>query len=91
MRSYLTTSEFWAGACERAARGACWALLAALGVPQVADGIGLDVLHVGWTSALSYAVGAGVLSLVASVAAGRLASPYGSPSLVDDRPFLPKP
>lgn len=86
MSSYLTTREFWAGAAERAVRAAAWALLASLGVPQVAEGVGLDVIHVGWVSALSVAAGAGVLSLVASVAAGQALGPPGSPSLVQDRP-----
>lgn len=86
MDSYLASKRFWAGACERAARAAAWALLAALGVPQAAGTVGLDVTAVGWQSALSLAVGAGLLSLLGSIGAGKAAGPTGSPSLVDDRP-----
>ncbi len=84
--SYLATGAWWAGALERAVRAAAWALLAALGVPQAAPAVGLDVTAVGWRDALAVSAGAGLLSLLGSVAAGRAAGPDGSPSLVDDRP-----
>jgi hypothetical protein len=83
--SYLSTGSWWAGAAERAVRAAAWAMLAALGVPQAAPVVGVDVVHVGWVSALSMAAGAGLLSVLGSVAAGPV-GPDGSPSLVDDRP-----
>jgi hypothetical protein len=86
MKVFLLTSEFWVGAGERSVRAFAWAFLAALGVPKVSEGVGFDVVHAGWPDALSYGAGAAVLSLMFSVAAGRLAGPAGSPSLVDDRP-----
>ncbi|HEU4541372.1 MAG TPA: holin [Jiangellaceae bacterium] len=85
MKSYLATSEFWLGAGERAARTAAWVLASTLGLPQIGASVGVDVLNVGWKSALSFAVGAALLSVLGSIAAGKV-SPDGSPSLVDDRP-----
>lgn len=87
MKSYLATGEFWTGAAERASRAFAAALIAALGVPVAGPAIGVDVLHVGWLDALSFAAGAALLSLLFSLVAGRAPTgPVGSPSLVDDRP-----
>jgi hypothetical protein len=84
--SYLATRQFWVGALERAARCFAYVMLAVLAVPQVGDAAGIDVLHVGWTSALSYALGGALLSVLGSVAAGGSGlGPPGSPSLVNDR------
>lgn len=79
------TSEFWTGAAERAARTSAWVLASTLGLPQIGAQVGVDVLSIGWRDALSFAAGAALLSVLGSIAAGKV-SPDGSPSLVDDRP-----
>lgn len=89
-RSHLATTQFWAGATERAARTSAWVLASTLGLPKIGASVGVDVLHVGWRDALSFAAGAALLSVLGSVAAGKV-GPQGSPSLVDDRPDLSLP
>jgi Putative lactococcus lactis phage r1t holin len=85
--SYLFVASFWRGLAERAILAATWAFLAVLGVPNVADGTGFDVRHIGWLDAISIAAGAAILSALKSVVVGGSGiGPTGSPSLVDDRP-----
>lgn len=87
--SYLTTRAWWRGSLERSTRAFAAAMLATLGVPQAADGIGFDVRHIGWLDAMSIGAGAAVVSLLFSIVVGASGvGPSGSPSLVDDRPSL---
>ena len=82
---------FWKGAGERAVKAFAWTLSSVLIGPPVADAIPkVDVIHVGWEAALSFAVGAALLSVLGSVAGNGLGvGPSGSPSLVADRPTDP--
>lgn len=83
----MWTRAFWKGSSERALRAAAWTLTTTLGGPAIGGALGVDVLHVGWRDALSFAVGAALLSLLASVAGNTLGTgPAGSASLVADRP-----
>lgn len=71
----IFTREFWKAAAERAIRAAAWSLLSALGAGVV------NILEVPWLSALGVAAGAGVLSLLASIAVQELTG--SGPSLTD--------
>ncbi len=85
--SFLLTRAFWLGAADRAARLSAWVFLATLGVPQIGDRVGFDVLHAGWATAASYGAGAAVVSLLISIVVGGSGiGPTGSQSFVDDRP-----
>lgn len=65
----MFTGRFWRDATERAVRAAAASFGAVLG----ADSAGL--LGVDWPGALSVAGGAGLLSLVLSIAAGKVTDP----------------
>lgn len=82
---------FWKGAGERALRVFAWVLSVTLVGPQAADVVHFNVLHVGWSDAVGFALGATLLSLLASIAGNGVgAGPPGSASLVADRPTDPQ-
>lgn len=83
----MWTRGFWKGAGERALRAGAWTLSTLLAGPAVGGAIGVDVLRVGWRDALSFAAGAALLSVLASVGGNATSvGPAGSASLVADRP-----
>lgn len=83
----MFTWAFWKGALERAVRTLAWVLSVTLIGPNAGQAIGVDLIHVGWRDALSFAAGAALLSVLASIAGStRGGSAAGSASLVADRP-----
>lgn len=86
----MWTKAFLKGTAERALKAFAWTLSVVLVGPNAADVVGVDLLHVGWVDAVSFAGGAALLSVLASVAGNGLGvGPAGSPSLVADRPTDP--
>lgn len=86
MKTYLLSGAFWTGSVERAVKAFAWTLSSLLAAPTVGEFGGVDLLNVGWQDALSFAAGAGLLSILGSVGSGNFVGPQGSPSLVNDRP-----
>jgi hypothetical protein len=83
----MWTMAFWKGAGERAVKAFAWTLSVLLAGPAAGGAVGVDLLHVGWRDAASFAAGAALLSVLASITGNGLGvGPAGSPSLVDDRP-----
>lgn len=64
MASYLATRAFWIGAAERAVKTVAQAGIALL------TAAGTDLLHVDWVQGGAVALGAGVLSVLTSLATG---------------------
>lgn len=61
----MFTKRFWKDAAERAAKSVAQGAVLALGVGGAT--IGFDVIAADWTYVLSFAAGAGVLSVLTSV------------------------
>lgn len=81
----MFTAAFWAQAIERALKSAAQALLIIWGTTQI------NVLSVNsWSTALSVAVSAALLSVLTSLASLPF-GPGASPSLVEPLPPLPVP
>lgn len=68
MSTYLASKAFWIGAGERAVKTVAQAGIALL------TAAGTDLLHVNWTQGAAVALGAGVLSVLTSLATGDKAS-----------------
>ena len=79
----MWTVDFWKAAGERALKTFAQVWAAVLAGPAVGDVIGVDLLHVGWRDSVSFAAGAALLSLLASIASAQI-GPKGSPSVVED-------
>jgi hypothetical protein len=71
----MFTAYFWKSTLERAIKSFAQSLLAVLGVGQV------GVLDVAWTTALSAAAMAGLLSVLTSIASSKIGT-RDDPSLV---------
>jgi r1t holin len=78
----IFTTYFWKSTLERALKSFAQSLLAILGVNQI------GVLGVDWAAALSTAAMAGVLSVLTSIASGKVAT-SGDPSLVKPADSVP--
>lgn len=71
----MWTAKFWKESTERAVKTFAQSLLALLGANSV------NILEVDWQQALGVSVGAGVLSILTSIASSHV-SKEDSPSLV---------
>lgn len=78
---YLASKAFWLGTGERVVKTLAQTLIVLWGADQ------FNLLAVGWQTSLGVAAGAGVLSLLTSIASGAPIAPgeSGSPSLVKQR------
>jgi len=70
--SYLTSRAFWLATVERAVKTFAQTFLAALTIGQTAGSLGLDIRTIDWTTSLSLAVGATLLSVLTSLGSGTI-------------------
>lgn len=73
--SQLTTASFWKQSAERAVKTVAQTAVALIGAEA------FDIVAFDWGPLLSVSAGAGVVSLLTSVASARVGDP-GTPSLV---------
>lgn len=84
MKSFLTNAAFWVSTTERAVK----TFAQSLGALFLGDKA-LDVISVDWTSALSVAGTATLISVLTSLGSGTV-GPDNSPSLVGEPPQEPE-
>lgn len=74
----LTSRAFWVAALERAVRAFAWAV----GAQFAADVTNFNAFQADWSTALGIGAGAGVLSILGSLAASHVGAP--GPSLANE-------
>lgn len=74
--SILTSISFWELAAERAIKTVAQTAVALIGAGT------FDVLSFDWQALASVAVGAGVVSILSSIASANVGEPKGDPSLI---------
>lgn len=79
----MWTKSFWKKTCERALKTFVQAVIAAFGVGQVGDVVGVNLVGADWVTALSLAGSAAALSVVTSLLSSNLGDPE-SPSAVKE-------